>query len=81
MSFLPLPLTVSAPASTKKNGDFFICFDIRFYYIAWADLRPVILLPQLPKCWVYRCMLPCLDKVEVLTRDFRLLWRLMGCPY
>lgn len=39
---------------------FFSLFETRCQYVAQDDLVLIILLPQLPKCWGYRCVPPCL---------------------
>lgn len=38
------------------NHNFFSLFETRCYYIAQDDLVLIILLPQLPKRWDYRCV-------------------------
>jgi hypothetical protein len=41
----------------------FVClfFETQSYYVAKADLKLMILLPQSPKCWEYKCSPPHLE--------------------
>lgn len=32
----------------------FSCCETQFYYVAWADLKSALLLPQPSECWDYR---------------------------
>jgi hypothetical protein len=45
----------------------FFFFETDFHYITKAGFKLMILLPQLPKYWDYKCALPCLT----LFQDFK----------
>lgn len=47
----PTPSSVSA---LQSLGSMTGMFEIGSSYVAWADLKLILLLPQAPKCWSHR---------------------------